>query len=76
MQGAEGHVHVHVPALQGFILESRCRVTVLTLSFEIQDQHVSEDSLFTWISVHSDVAFAQYAFEQLQLNIPFLRMRS
>ena len=45
MHGAEGHVHGHVPAAQCFGWESRCRITVvLTLSFKIQDQHISEDS--------------------------------
>lgn len=66
---AEGHLYGHVPALQWFILESRCRVTVLTLSLEIQDQCISEASSFTWISVYSDVPFAQGAFEQLEMHI-------
>ena len=45
MHGAEERVRGHVPAVQCFALESRCRVTgLLTLSFKIQDQHISEDS--------------------------------
>lgn len=42
MCGAEGHGHV--PAVQCSGLESTCRVTVLhTLSFKIQNGHISED---------------------------------
>lgn len=45
MHGAEQCVHGHVPAVQCFALESRCRITgLLTLSFKIQDRHISEDS--------------------------------